>query len=280
MPLPLRVTALNVYPVKSCAGTPLQTAELGRRGILHDREFMVVDPDRRFLTQREHPRLALIRPTRSDATLTLHAPGMSPLVLEPADGDRLLASIWRDCVMAADQGDRAAEWLSEYLGARCRLVRQPDDVVRSVDPAFATTAADEVGFADGYPVLLISEESLIDLNSRLEEPLPMNRFRPNIVVSGTTQPYAEDTWAEIRIGALGFSVVKASARCVTTTTDQSTAERGREPLATLATYRNVARGVLFGQNLIHSSPGRIAVGDTLEVIRTATPPQFLATASR
>jgi MOSC domain-containing protein len=276
----MRVTALNVYPIKSCAGTALETAELGRRGIVHDREFLVVDVGWRFLTQREHPRLALVRPARTDATLTLHAPGMSPLELEPVDGDRHLVTIWRDCVMAADQGDRVAEWLNEYLGAKCRLVRQPDDVVRAVDHAFATRATDEVSFADGYPVLLISEESLSDLNTRLEQPLPMNRFRPNIVVSGADQAYVEDTWAEIRIGAVGFSVVKACARCITTTTDQSTAERGHEPLATLATYRNVARGVLFGQNLIHSAPGTIAVGDTLEVIRSATPPQFLEAARR
>ena len=280
MHLLVRVTALNVYPIKSCGGTALDAAEFGRRGIVHDREFMIVDANRRFLTQREQPRFALIRPDRTDSTLTLQAPGMSRFVLEPTDGVRYPVTIWRDCVMAADQGDRVAEWLSEYVGATCRLVRMPDDVVRPVDPDFATTAADEVGFVDGYPALLISEESLADLNARLAQALPMNRFRPNIVVSGAGQPFAEDTWAEIRIGELGFSAVKACARCITTTTDQATAERGPEPLATLAVYRRVARGVLFGQNLIHASPGHIAVGDGVEVVRTAAPPAFLEPAQR
>ena len=124
-----------------------------------------------------------------------------------------------------------------------------------------------VSLADGFPALLTSEESLADLNSRLDRPLPMNRFRPNIGVRGTELAYVEDTWAEIQIGEVSFSVVKACARCVITTTDQTMALRGREPLATLATYRRVERGVLFGQNLIHRACGRIVVGDRIRVIR-------------
>jgi uncharacterized protein YcbX len=271
----MRVTALNVYPVKSCAATPLHEAELGARGILHDREFMVVDTNRRFLTQREQPRLALIKPVRTDSTLTLSGPGMAPLTVEPVEDQRHEVSIWRDRVVAADQGDRVAEWLSTYLGTGCRLVGLPDDVVRPVDPDFASQPGDQVGLADGFPVLLISEESLADLNRRLAQPLPMNRFRPNVVISGAGVPYAEDGWAEIRIGELAFSVVKACARCVTTTTDQVTAQRGPEPLGTLATYRRVARGVLFGQNLIHAEAGLIAVGDSVRVCREAVPPVFL-----
>ena len=151
----------------------------------------------------------------------------------------------------------------------------PDDAVRLVDPDFATRPEDEVGFADGFPILLIAEESLADLNTRLAQPLPMNRFRPSIVMSGADAPYAEDTWAEISIGPMTFSVVKACARCVTTTTNQLTAARGSEPLATLATYRRVARGVLFGQNLIHAAPGQILVGDEVSVVRRQPPPEFI-----
>lgn len=151
----------------------------------------------------------------------------------------------------------------------------PDDVVRPVDPDFASRPEDEVGFADGFPILLISEESLADLNSRLAQPLPMNRFRPSIVISGTGSAYAEDNWAEISIGTMTFSVVKACARCVTTTTNQLTAARGSEPLAILASYRRVARGVLFGQNLIHATPGQLAVGDEVSVIRRQRPPEFI-----
>ena len=262
----MHVSALNVYPVKSCAGTSLATAELDDRGIRHDREFMLVDDQRRFVTQREQPRLALVKPVRTATKLTLEAPGMSPLELEPGDSrERYKVSIWRDCVMAADQGDLAAEWFSTYLGTSLRLVRLPDDVVRPVDPTYATRKEDQVNFADGYPILLISEESLQDLNGRLPEPLPMNRFRPNVVVKGAELPYAEDEWSEIRIGNLTFQVVKACARCVTTTTNQATAERGAEPLRTLTTYRHVPRGVLFGQNLIHATPGRINVGDSLAI---------------
>ena len=270
----MRVTALNVYPVKSCAATPLEVAELDARGIRGDREFMLVDAQRRFLTQREQPRLALIVPRRTDSTLTLSAPGMPPLSLEPVDEPRYTAQIWRDSVVAADQGDRVADWLSTYLGQAVRLVRLPVDSVRRVDPDFASRPDAQVSLADAFPVLLISEESLADLNTRLEQPLPMNRFRPNVVVSGAGVPYAEDTWAEVQIGELAFSVVKACARCVTTTTNQLTAERGHEPLATLATYRRVARGVLFGQNLIHAGEGQIAVGDPLTVLRLADHPEL------
>jgi uncharacterized protein YcbX len=275
----IRVTALNMYPVKSCAATPLEVAELDARGIRHDREFMLVDRQRRFLTQREQPRLALIVPRRTDTSLELSAPGMPPLSVEPLDGRRETVTIWRDRVVAADQGEEAADWLSSYLGQPVRLVRLPGDVVRPVDPHFASRPDAQVSLADAFPLLLISEESLADLNTRLDQPLPMNRFRPNVVCRGAGVPYAEDSWAELQIGELAFSVVKACARCVTTTTDQLTAERGREPLATLATYRRVARGVLFGQNLIHATPGRIAIGDPLRICRAVDPPTFLPAAA-
>lgn len=260
------VSGLFVYPVKSCAGTAVQVAELGRRGILHDREFMVVNPDGHFLSQRELPRLALVRPTRTTDALALTAPGMPRLVLSPyVDGDRRQVSVWHDQVGAIDQGPAVADWLSTYLTAPCRLVRQADDAFRPVSAEFATHSGDEVSFADGYPLLLISEESLADLNMRLDSPLPMDRFRPNVVVRGAGTPYAEDTWRQVSISGVSFSLVKACARCAITTTDQHTAQRGSEPLATLATYRRVARGVLFGQNLIHHGRGSLRVGDRIRI---------------
>ena len=267
----VRVTALYVYPVKSCAGTPLSVAEIGPRGIVHDREFMVVDAAGRFLTQREVPRLALIRPTFVGGTLDLAAPGMPVLEMVASDGGpRRRVVVWRDEVVAVDQGDEVAAWLTSSLGTRVRLVRLPTDSLRRVDPRFARGPADQVGFADGYPLLLISEESLSDLNARLPQAVPMNRFRPNIVVRGWGAPYGEDAWAAVRIGESAFDVVKACARCVITTTDQVTAQRGAEPLGTLSTYRRVPRGVLFGQNLIHATCGRLALGDVLTVLRLAT----------
>jgi uncharacterized protein YcbX len=262
----IRVSALYYYPVKSCAGTALRTAEFGPRGIVHDREFMVVDASARFVTQREQPRLALVRPRRTEQSLELSAPGMPLLALDVNDGSRFEACIWRDRVMVADQGAQAAEWVSAYLQQDCRLVRLPEDVTRPVDPEYAVTARDQVSLADGYPALLVSEESLSDLNSRLDQPLPMNRFRPNIVVRGSEEAYAEDGWAEIQVSSMWFSVVKACARCVITTTDQETAERGQEPLLTLASYRRIPRGVLFGQNLIHRAAGHISVGDRVNPV--------------
>jgi uncharacterized protein YcbX len=261
------VTGLYVYPVKSCAGTALTVAQLGPRGIVHDREFMIVDPNGAFLTQREVPRLALIRPARASEGLELCAPGMPPLALRPvADGQNIMVRIWRDHLLAVDQGRVVADWLSTFLHTPCRLVRQADDVVRRVDPTFATHPDDQVGFADGYPLLLLSEESLADLNARLAEPLPMDRFRPNVVIRGAAEPYAEDGWSRVALGAVECSLVKACARCVTTTTDQTTAERGAEPLATLARYRHVPRGVLFGQNLIHHAQHALRIGDTVRVL--------------
>ncbi|MDQ6669176.1 MAG: MOSC domain-containing protein [Chloroflexota bacterium] len=264
------VSGLFVYPVKSCAGTALERAELGGRGIQHDREFMLVDPSGQFLTQRQLPRMALIHPTRSPDALELTAPGMPPLRLGPRrSGERQEVTVWRDRVGAIDQGQAAADWLSTYLGTACRLVRQADDAVRKVDPEFAREPSDEVSFADGFPLLLISEESLADLNARLEVALPMNRFRPNVVVRGVGEPYAEDSWRQVSIGGVRFSLVKACARCAVTTTDQLSAERGREPLATLATYRRVARGVLFGQNLIHHTRGMLRSGDAVQIDQPA-----------
>jgi uncharacterized protein YcbX len=271
----VRVTALYVYPVKSCAGTALEVAQIGPRGILHDREFLVTDPDGSFLTQRELPRLAQVRPTITEDCLAFAAPGMTDLAIVPTDlGPRREVVVWRDTVTAVDQGGEVADWLSAFLETRVRLVRMPADSVRRVDPVYAPRPTDQVGFADGYPLLLISEESLDDLNARLDQPLPMNRFRPNVVVRGAGAPYAEDTWAELCIGEVRFNGVKTCARCAVTTTDQVTAERRLEPLATLSRYRRIERGALFGQNLVHAAPGRIAVGDRLTVSTTAAAPVF------
>jgi uncharacterized protein YcbX len=265
------VTGLFVYPVKSCAGTPLAVARLGARGIEHDREFMLVDEFAHFLTQREYPRMALIRPTLTAEGLRLSAPGMPSVLHAPiVRGDTYDVAIWRDHVNAVDQGDAIAEWLGSFLGIRCRLVRQADDAVRLVDPNYATSPLDQVSFADGYPLLLISEESLADLNARLEQPLPMHRFRPNVVVRGAPHPYAEDDWGDLCIGDVPLSGVKTCARCVIPNTDQLTAERADEPLATLTRYRRIERGVIFGQNVIHHSRGTLRVGAPV-TLPTGTP---------
>jgi uncharacterized protein YcbX len=263
----IQVSAITCYPIKSCAGISLSSASIGPRGIVHDREWMVITPDNCFLTQRERPCLALIHPeVAPDGSVMLRAAGQEPLLVPVRrQGHERCVAIWDDTCVAIDQGEKAATWLSAFLGLSCRLVHMADDFIRPVDPEYARRASDQVGFADGYPFLLISEASLTDLNSRLTTPLPMNRFRPNIVLSGCA-PYVEDTWQRIRIDSIEFAVVKPCARCVITTTDQKTASIGKEPLKTLATYRNSRRGVLFGQNLIHASTGTIHIGASVTVI--------------
>jgi uncharacterized protein len=261
------VAGLYHYPIKSCAGSALTEATLDRRGIRHDRELMVVDAATgEFLTQREVPRMALIAPQLAAGELRVAAPGMPPLATPVAvEGLTRPVVVWRDRCDAVDQGDEVAGWLSAFLGRECRLVRMAERFVRPVDPTYATSPADQVGFADGFPCLLIAEESLADLNSRLAEPLPMNRFRPNIVIAGGA-PYGEDRVGRLRIGDVVFDAPKACARCVITTVDQATGQTGKEPLRTFASYRRVARGVLFGQNLIHAAQGTIRVGDRVEAL--------------
>jgi uncharacterized protein len=172
-------------------------------------------------------------------------------------------TIWRDSCAVTWVGEKAANWFTDYLGVACSLVHMADDVIRPTNPDFAPGG--RVSFADGYPFLLISEESLQDLNDRLLEPLPMNRFRPNLVVAGGA-PYAEDDWSRISIGALALRVVKPCFRCVITTTDQLTARRTKEPLRTLATYRRMGGEVMFGQNVVHEGTGRLSVGDTVSLL--------------
>ena len=270
------VTGLFFYPVKSCAGTELDVAELDRRGIVFDREFMLVDERGEFLTQREFAHMALIRPRRTAEFLELSAPGIQSIVIEPrGSGGTQTVRIWRDHVEAVDQGELVADWLSTFLDARVRLVRQADGAIRRVDPAFAIHPDNEVAFPDGYPLLLISEESLADLNSRLAEAVPMSRFRPNVVIRGADAAFAEDGWQRVSVGEVECSLVKACARCTIPTVNQVTAERGTEPLATLTQFRHVPRGVLFGQNLIHHTRGTLRVGDAVQVLERRAVPELV-----
>jgi uncharacterized protein len=191
---------------------------------------------------------------------------MDPITVKCTNtGKHREVSLWEDTCEAIDQGDEVAQ-LSRYIGIPCRLVRIRDGYVRQVSTEYAHDERDQVGFADGFPFLLLSEASLADLNARLSVPISMQRFRPNIVVSGTT-PFGEDTWKIIRIGGIEFHVVKPCARCVVTTIDQQSGVQGKEPLRTLATYRHVrGKGVLFGQNLVHSNEGSISVGDVVHIV--------------
>ena len=267
------VTALYYYPVKSCAGIRLDEAEITETGIRHDRELMVVESGtNEFLTQRELPRMALIHPYIEGKNLRLTAPGMADLEIEMTfEGWAEPAKVWKVTVQALDQGVEAADWLSDFLKTPVRLVRMAPDYTRHVNPDYALQPGDHVGFADAYQFLLISEESLADLNRRLAEPLPMNRFRPNIVIAGSDLPFTEDYLRRFKLGSLVFQAVKPCARCAITTTNQATAAVSKEPLKTLATFRRGPKGVMFGQNLIHENTGRLRVGAPLEVLQLREP---------
>ncbi|MGH7507948.1 MAG: MOSC domain-containing protein [Gemmatimonadales bacterium] len=261
----LRLTGLNIYPIKSARGLALDESQVDEFGLRYDRRWMVVDDSGDFLSQRSHPRLALVNPSIRGGTLQVDAPGM-PRLETPLDPPPTLATmvkVWDDTCAGTGVGERASQWFSEFLGLACSLVHMAAQVVRPADREFAPAGA-RVSFADGFPFLLVSEESLADLNSRLSDPLPMNRFRPNLVVAGA-EPYAEDGWNKIEIGGVRLWVMKPCARCVVTTTDQATAERGKEPLRTLATYRNVNGQVMFGQNAVHDGTGRLRVGDPVVI---------------
>ena len=267
------VSTIVRYPVKSCAGQAIERAELDAYGIVGDRRWLIVDPNGIFLTQRDAPELALVRPELREDGLSLSAPGTDTIdVPIDLDGPTLDVQVWNDRCRGVDQGDDAAAWLSGYLGTPHRLVKMTSDFERSVDADYAVSTDDAVSYADGFPFLLATTGSLDELNRRLASPVPMDRFRPNFVVSGA-DPFEEDAWATLRIGGVTFHVVKPCARCVVTTTDQATGERGMEPLTTLATFRRGENGkVYFGQNLLHQpKTGEIEVGDAVEILGTQPP---------
>ncbi len=267
----MQVSALYIYPIKSCGGLARGMMEIGKNGPVNDREWMIVDESGTFLTQRELPPMALIQPSLTAKHLIITAPNMGEIAVSMAEDDAAPArpvTVWRDTVLAADAGDEVATYLSDYLKQPVRMVRMPSKVVRRVDMTYARSEA-QTGFADGFPILVISEASLAELNRRLvarsQDEVSMRRFRPNIVVSDVGAPFAEDAWYAFTIGGVSFDVVKPCARCKITTVDPATGEVlvPKEPLATLATFRNSERGVLFGQNVVHRGAGMLSVGDAV-----------------
>jgi len=228
---------------------------------------MVVTPEGEFLTQREYPRLALVTPGLMNGSLELTAPNYESIQLGiQTSGTPWQVNVWKSKgVYAIDQGEEAANWFSEWLGSPVRLVHIADGYKRLVNEEYVVHPDDHTGFSDGYPILLVSEEGLADLNDHLESPVPMNRFRPNLVVKGGG-PFEEDTWNRIRIGDVELAVVKPCARCEVTTIDKETLERNKEPLKTLGKYRKQKLGAIFGQNVIPVSEGRLRLGMTVEVL--------------
>jgi MOSC domain-containing protein len=262
----MHLASLHIYPVKSCAGIQVDSWELDACGFRYDRRWMVTTPRGQFLTQRECPALALVRVTIAPPHLRLEAPDLPELLtpLHPMGGRPVSTMIWEDQVSAVAPDHKADDWFSRIVGQEVVLAYMPDEVIREVDRFWAPRGG-RTGFADGFPFLLAGESSLADLNARLARPLPMNRFRPNLVVRGS-EPFAEDGWRSIAIGGIPMEVVKPCARCVVTTTDQASGRRdGDEPLRTLATFRRQDGKVMFGQNVVHYGTGRLSTGDPVQI---------------
>ncbi|MEL6814026.1 MAG: MOSC N-terminal beta barrel domain-containing protein [Cyanobacteria bacterium J06598_3] len=294
----LVLSELHIYPIKSAAGLSLQTATLTPRGFRHDRRCMVVDAAGQFMTQRRFPKMALIEVTLPavdnqmpaeqqsaieqslQPSMSIRAPGMPTLVIESVSAqplgqsERIAVDVWGDRTQAISLGLNAQQWLTNFLGTPCQLVYMPATSHRPTDHG-NFGPSNIVSFADAFPYLLISEASLAELNNKLKakqaQPVGMDRFRPNLVVSGCTSPHEEDQWKRIRIGEAIFSVAKPCSRCSVPTVDQAKGEKvaGNEPIKTLSTYRAWDKAIWFGQNLIQENPEvrvTLKVGDRIEVL--------------
>jgi uncharacterized protein YcbX len=256
----VRLSGLFIYPIKACAGIALERSRVVARGLELDRRYMLVDRDGTFITQREIPKLCLVATALDGAHFVLSAPGQSDLAIpRVATGSAdVTCQVWGDTTSAIPLAP-ASRWFSQYLGDEVRLVYMPDAAKRAVNPKRARPG-DIVSFADAYPLLAISEASLADLNARLDAPIEMRRFRPNLVLS-ECEAFAEDRLTTVSIGDVSFRAVKRCDRCSVTTIDPDSGERGKEPLRTLAHYRQEDGKVWFGMNLIHDGPGELHVGD-------------------
>lgn len=264
----ISLSAINIYPVKALGGIALTQALVTTRGLQNDRRFMVVDGDDQFLTQREFPKMATVWVDLDDGEITFSAPEIDSVsfAATPEESPTRDVRVWASVVRAHSVTTGANRWLSDYLGGNVKLVYMPDSTERRVNPAYAKNN-EIVSFADGYPLLIASEASLADLNARIVAnggaAVPMNRFRPNLVISGC-DAFAEDCLGEIAIGDAVFRAVKPCVRCQVTTTDQADGVvRGPEPLQTLGRYRDSPDGVMFGMNLIPVRLGTLTVGDAV-----------------
>lgn len=268
------ISEINIYPIKSLKGISLNESLVEGKGLQFDRRWLLVDGKNEFYTQRDFPKMATIETDVSENGLKVSdGENFLQIPLEPREKLPATVKVWSSRVRALVYENDVNDWFSDVLQTDCRLVLMPEESKRRVNYFYAVHKDDAVSFADGYPFLLIGENSLADLNARLDEDVPMNRFRPNFVVAGSGA-FAEDGWKKIKIGDAVFHVVKPCSRCVITTIDQETGSfTGKEPLKTLATYRipkrSVKRKINFGQNLIAETIGvKIKVGDTVEILES------------
>lgn len=256
---------LFIYPIKSLGGISLKEAKVEERGFQFDRRWMLVDQNGVFLTQRTHHHMALLQVELAESGLIVfdkrHPDDQIQIPYHRVSDQKIEVEIWDDRVLANMVDPAFDTWFSEKMGLTCHLVKMPETTQRKVSPKYAVNA-ESVSFADGMPYLILGQGSLDDLNSRLETPVPTNRFRPNIVFSGG-MPYEEDSWKVIKIGSVEFQVVKPCARCVLTTIDQETGIQGKEPLKTLAGYRTVSNKVYFAQNMVALQSGTVRIGEKI-----------------
>ena len=258
-----RLSEIWIYPIKSLGGIRLKSAKVFEKGLEHDRRWMLIDEDNEFMTQRLYPRMALFKLSKNNDqfSITYKSDSITLSFKHSVIDSPIGAKIWNDTIQVYEVSDEYSRWFSDRLQMNCRLVSFPETNARPVDENYQINH-EHVSLADAYPFLIIGEQSLADLNSRMKEPLPMNRFRPNFVFSGG-QPYEEDTWKTFSIGNNKFAGVKQCARCVLTTVNQDTADKGIEPLLTLSQYRKKENKVLFGQNLIALDHNEIHEGDEI-----------------
>lgn len=261
----LQVSELIIYPVKSTGHISLQQTKIDNFGLIDDRRWMLVDEQGDYISQRKHPRLCLIKTSLEPDGLILRAPEMPDFrVTNDQRSDRITVTIWDDKCSAVDCGDEVAAWLKDFMGQNSRLVYFPENEKRQIDQQYGRLG-EYTAFSDGFPILLISQGSLDDLNNKLDKPVPMIRFRPNIVVSGC-EGFAEDNWKRIKIGSIELRIVKPCSRCIIPNIDTVTAKRGKEPAYTLSQYRKRDNKIYFGQNVIATDIGQIAVGMPVEII--------------
>jgi uncharacterized protein YcbX len=262
----LFVQNLYLYPIKSLGGISVPEALVEERGFRYDRRWMLVDKKGDFVTQRQHPQLALLQVSLSKTQLEVVSKGdpsqRIAFDLNLASNQELQVSIWGDQVLARVVSAELSRWFSDFLQMELDLVVMPESSQRKMDPRYAVQG-ESVSFADGMPYVIIGQASLDELNGRLSDPVGMDRFRPNLVFSGG-EAYAEDQFKQLQIGEVEFQVVKPCARCVMITVDQEKGTKGKEPLATLATYRSQGSKVYFGQNAVALSQGIVRVGDPIQ----------------
>lgn len=264
----MRISELFLYPIKSLQGVSVKEAEVLERGFRFDRRWMIVDEDNVCITQRTHPELSQISVALTSDEIVLSGKDSEIELPVNIQSSQVEVTVWSDKVVAQKADDIFNEWISSFLGQKCAFVFMPEDGSRPANPERAKNQ-ENVSFADGYPYLIIGETSLEDLNTRLASSVPMNRFRPNIVVSGS-KPYEEDLWKDLQIGEVKFYGTHPCKRCVFTTIDQETGKKGVEPLKTLATYRRQGNEIYFGLNVLATSEGKVKVEDTLVLSKDST----------